>query len=140
MSQTTPDMKLPDIADAKISLPMKLVTIFLTVLLYPVAIIGRRLLGILEHSGEVLYLLIDTVRWIVRGIFRKKYRLGKNAIVSQICRIGVQSIFIVALVSGSVGLILALQLLRTGLRAHRSLRRSGRWLFLKRSKRSKQAP
>ncbi len=103
-------MKLPDIADAKISLPMKLVTIFLTVLLYPVAIIGRRLLGILEHSGEVLYLLIDTVRWIVRGIFRKKYRLGKNAIVSQICRIGVQSIFIVALVSGSVGLILALQL------------------------------
>tara|TARA_R110002073_G_scaffold336260_1_gene531415 strand:- start:176091 stop:176987 length:897 start_codon:yes stop_codon:yes gene_type:complete len=110
MSQTTPDMKLPDIADAKISLPMKLVTIFLTVLLYPVAIIGRRLLGILEHSGEVLYLLIDTVRWIVRGIFRKKYRLGKNAIVSQICRIGVQSIFIVALVSGSVGLILALQL------------------------------
>ena len=103
-------MKLPDIADAKISLPMKLVTIFLTVLLYLVAIIGRRLLGILEHSGEVLYLLIDTVRWIVRGIFRKKYRLGKNAIVSQICRIGVQSIFIVALVSGSVGLILALQL------------------------------
>ena len=80
------------------------------VLLYPVAILGRRALGILEHSGEVMYLLVDSIRWLLRGVFRKKYRLGKNAIVSQICRIGVQSIFIVALVSGSVGLILALQL------------------------------
>lgn len=80
------------------------------VILYPIAIIGRRILGILDHTGEVYYLFVDTTRWLRRGIFRKKYRLGKSAIVSQICRIGVQSIFIVALVSGSVGLILALQL------------------------------
>ena len=80
------------------------------VMLYPIALIGRRAIGILDHTGEVLYLLVDTTRWFLRGVFRPKYRLGKNAIISQICRIGVQSIFIVALVSGSVGLILALQL------------------------------
>ena len=80
------------------------------IVLYPIAIIGRRVIGILEHTGEVFYLLVDASRWLWRGLFRKKYRLGKNAIVSQICRVGVQSIFIVALVSGSVGLILALQL------------------------------
>jgi phospholipid/cholesterol/gamma-HCH transport system permease protein len=82
----------------------------LLILLYPIAIIGRRIIGILDHTGEVLYILIDASKWLFRGIFRSQYRLGKNAIISQICRIGVQSIFIVALVSGAVGLILALQL------------------------------
>jgi phospholipid/cholesterol/gamma-HCH transport system permease protein len=80
------------------------------VLLYPIALIGRRIIGVLDHTGEVLYMLIDASRWLGRGVFRPKYRLGKNAIVSQIVRIGVQSIFIVGLVSGAVGLILALQL------------------------------
>ncbi len=80
------------------------------ILLYPIAVVGRRIIGILDHTGEVLYLLTDTVRWMIRGMCNRKYRLGKNAIISQVCRIGVQSIFIVALVSGAVGLILALQL------------------------------
>lgn len=78
--------------------------------LYPVAVLGRRTIGVLDHTGDVLYLLFDTVRWFVRGLCSRKYRLGKSAIISQICRIGVQSIFIVSLVSASVGLILALQL------------------------------
>ncbi len=89
---------------------VKVLVFVIKLLLFPIAIIGRRTLGILNHSGEVLYLLIDASKWLLRGVFQRKYRLGKNAIVSQICRIGVQSIFIVALVSGSVGLILALQL------------------------------
>ncbi len=89
--------------------PRHLSLIFV-VLLYPVAIVGRRFIGILDHVGEVFYLLVDTTRWFLRGVFRSQYRLGKSAIVSQICRIGVQSIFIVALVAGAVGLILALQL------------------------------
>jgi len=78
--------------------------------LYPIALIGRRIIGVLDHTGEVFYLLVDATRWLYRGLFRPQYRLGKNAIVSQICRIGVQSIFIVGLVSAAVGLILALQL------------------------------
>tara|TARA_R110002072_G_scaffold150953_1_gene299739 strand:- start:81449 stop:82327 length:879 start_codon:yes stop_codon:yes gene_type:complete len=80
------------------------------VLLLPIALIGRRLIGILDHTGEIVYLLVDASRWLWRGLTKKRYRLGRSAIVSQICRIGVQSIFIVALVSGAVGLILALQL------------------------------
>ncbi len=80
------------------------------VLLLPIALIGRRLIGILDHTGEIVYLLVDASRWLWRGLTKRRYRLGRSAIVSQICRIGVQSIFIVALVSGAVGLILALQL------------------------------
>ena len=80
------------------------------VLLLPIALIGRRAIGILDHTGEIVYLLVDASRWLWRGLTKKRYRLGRSAIVSQICRIGVQSIFIVALVSGAVGLILALQL------------------------------
>lgn len=80
------------------------------VVLYPVAVIGRRVLGIVSHTGEVVHLLLNASRWLWRGLTKKKYRLGKSAIVSQIVRIGVRSIFIVTIVSGAVGLILALQL------------------------------
>ncbi|MCA9302954.1 MAG: ABC transporter permease, partial [Phycisphaerales bacterium] len=90
--------------------PPKRMNPLLVVVLYPIALIGRRALGILDHAGEVLNLLFETARWFLRSVFLRKYRLGKSAIVSQICRIGVQSIFIVVLVSGAVGLILALQL------------------------------
>lgn len=86
-----------------------LVTLLLPVLV-PIALIGRRVIGVLDHTGDVVYLLSDTLKWFLRGLFTRKYRLGKNAIVSQICRVGVESIFIVSLVSGAVGLILALQL------------------------------
>jgi len=86
------------------------VVLLLLPVLYPIALIGRKVLGILDHTGDVVYLLFDSTRWLVRGMCTKKYRLGKSAIVSQVCRIGVESIFIVSLVSGAVGLILALQL------------------------------
>ncbi len=80
------------------------------VVLYPVAIIGRRTLGILSHTGEVFYMLWTATQWLWRGLTDRKYRLGKSAIISQVVRIGVRSIFIVVIVSGAVGLILALQL------------------------------
>lgn len=79
-------------------------------LLYPLALIGRRVLGVLDHTGDVLYLLFDTLRWFFRGLFVRRFRLGRSAIISQVVRVGVESIFIVSLVSGAVGLILALQL------------------------------
>lgn len=110
MAPPTHETNTQSPTNAQRSLLTKVFTFLVKASLFPLALIGRRAIGILEHTGEVLYLLIDTIRWIFRGIFRKKYRLGKNAIVSQVCRIGVQSIFIVGLVSGSVGLILALQL------------------------------
>tara|TARA_E500000318_G_scaffold1676_2_gene2157 strand:- start:2677 stop:3546 length:870 start_codon:yes stop_codon:yes gene_type:complete len=86
------------------------VPVMLLPVLLPIAMIGRRTIGVLDHTGDVVYLLSDTVRWFCRGLCTRKYRLGKSAIVSQICRVGVESIFIVSLVSAAVGLILALQL------------------------------
>ncbi len=86
------------------------VPVMLLPVLLPIAMIGRRTIGVLDHTGDVVYLLSDTVRWFFRGLCTRKYRLGKSAIVSQICRVGVESIFIVSLVSAAVGLILALQL------------------------------
>ena len=90
--------------------PPKRMNPLLVVVLYRIALIGRRALGILDHAGEVLNLLFETARWFLRSVVLRKYRLGKSATVSQISRIGVQSISIVVLVSGAVGLILALQL------------------------------
>ncbi|MHA7811955.1 MAG: MlaE family ABC transporter permease [Phycisphaerales bacterium] len=86
------------------------VPVMLVPILLPIAIVGRRAIGVLDHTGDVFYLLTDTTKWFFRGLFSRKYRLGKSAIVSQIVRVGVESIFIVSLVSGAVGLILALQL------------------------------
>lgn len=82
----------------------------LTMLAIPFDWIGARALGVLEHVGSTLNLFIEAVRWILRCGTSKQYRLGRAAIVSQILRVGVRSIAIISLVSGSVGLILALQM------------------------------
>lgn len=75
-----------------------------------VGALGKRVIGVLDHVGDSIFLLGDTLRWVLAGLFVRRVRLGRNAIVSQIIRVGVRSIFIVSLVSGAVGLILALQL------------------------------
>jgi phospholipid/cholesterol/gamma-HCH transport system permease protein len=72
--------------------------------------IGERILSTLAHIGDLIILMLQTVRWIARGAFDKKVRKGNAALIFQIVRVGVRSIFIVSLVSGCVGLILALQL------------------------------
>ena len=80
-------------------------------LLIPVEVIGGRVLGLLDHIGGMVLLLGDAAGWVVRGIRApKRVRIGRAAIVSQIIRVGVKSIGIVSLLSGCVGLILALQL------------------------------
>ncbi len=96
--------------DAPSEHPEKKVPILALIALYPIGLIGRRARGITGHTGEVFYLLAESTRWLWRGLTIRKYRLGKSAIVSQVVRIGVRSIFIVSIVSGAVGLILALQL------------------------------
>lgn len=90
--------------------PPSRLPLLVLLILYPIALIGRRVLGIVSHTGEVYYMLSTATRWLWRGLIKKRYRLGKNAIISQVVRIGVQSISIVMIVSGAVGLILALQL------------------------------
>ncbi len=59
--------------------------------------------------GELMLLLADTLRWMGRTIVLRRARFGFHATVSQILRVGVRSIGIVMLVSGSIGIILAFQ-------------------------------
>ena len=73
-------------------------------------VVGRKVVTALTQIGGLFYLLWDSAVWVWRGFTEKKVRIGKAAVVSQIVRVGVRSIFIVSLVSGVVGLILALQL------------------------------
>jgi len=75
-----------------------------------VEFLGKRALAMLETIGSAWYLLLDASVWLVRGITQKRVRIGKQAIVSQLVRVGVRSIFIISLVSGCVGFILALQM------------------------------
>lgn len=72
--------------------------------------LGARSLDMLEHVGSLWFLLLDAGVWVAKRFTRRKVRLGRAAMVSQIVRVGVSSIFIVCLVSGSIGFILGLQM------------------------------
>lgn len=79
-------------------------------LLRPLDIVGGGLLDLLEHIGSAFWLLFATIGWVIKSFTHKRVRVGRAAIISQMVRIGVRSVFIVSLVSGCVGLILAFQL------------------------------
>lgn len=72
--------------------------------------IGARIFGTIRHVGHLSYLLLDATRWVLRGLFTKRVRPGGAAMIAQIVRVGVASIFIVSLVSSAIGFILALQM------------------------------
>jgi len=79
--------------------------------LAPIAYVGMRTLNVLDHIGSMVMLLSEASSWLVRAARNpRRVRLGHAAIISQIVRIGARSIFIISLVSGCIGLILALQL------------------------------
>jgi phospholipid/cholesterol/gamma-HCH transport system permease protein len=71
---------------------------------------GRRIIGVFGHIGELWTLLATSVTWMARSFTSPKVRLGRSAIISQLVRVGVQSILIVALVSGAIGFILGFQM------------------------------
>jgi phospholipid/cholesterol/gamma-HCH transport system permease protein len=60
--------------------------------------------------GGVSYLLLDVGVWLWRITVRRRVRLGRTALVTQMVRIGVRSIGIVMLVCACIGFILALQM------------------------------
>jgi len=78
--------------------------------LSPVEAFGAKSLDLLAHIGYTLLLAFEAVQWLFIAIAKPSIRVGWAAIVSQIIRVGVRSIGIVSLVSGAVGLILALQM------------------------------
>lgn len=71
---------------------------------------GDLVLDVLDRVGSSVLLLQEVLRWIWRSMTRPKVRIGRPAIISQLVRVGVRSVFIVSLVSGCVGLILVLQM------------------------------
>ena len=75
----------------------------------PLELIGRLARNTLGFLGSIIWLGIDLLSWIWEALVRKRVRFGQAAFVSQMVRVGVKSIAIVVLVSGSIGLILALQ-------------------------------
>ncbi len=77
---------------------------------FPLFVIGSLTINSLEQIGRAVYLLVSMLGWIYRAMTIKKVRIGRAAIVTQTVRVGVRSVFIVSLVSGCVGLILAFQL------------------------------
>ena len=79
-------------------------------ILRAVDFVGHRTLSILDHIGAVLYLVVRAHHIVIRSFRDRRVRIGYGAIVSQVIRIGVRSLFIVSLVSACVGLILTLQM------------------------------
>jgi len=72
--------------------------------------VGRGFISLLEEVGGSWRLLIDAMRWIYRACSRRKIRLGRAAVVSQVVRVGVRAVLIISLVSAAVGFILGLQM------------------------------
>ena len=69
-----------------------------------------------EIWGEVLGLigswanmLFDVLVWMVRSLIQRRARFGAQSLSVQVVRVGTRSIGIVLLVSGCIGVILALQ-------------------------------
>lgn len=72
--------------------------------------LGAHPMHLLDYIGGIIYLLLETMLWVWRGLVLRRVRFGRFALYSQICRVGVRSVGVIALVSGSIGLILALQM------------------------------
>jgi len=71
---------------------------------------GGHVVGVVASVGGLTRLILDTLGWMYRGLILRRVRIGRRAILSQIVRIGVQSIAVICLVNAAIGAILALQM------------------------------
>jgi phospholipid/cholesterol/gamma-HCH transport system permease protein len=74
---------------------------------------GQHAAGFVEFVGSLAILCADTFRWAFRALTQSGVRIGKENLLSQMVRVGVRSIPIVALVQVFIGIILALQMAPT---------------------------
>lgn len=65
--------------------------------------------GLLTLVGSWSWLLYDVLVWVVRALLYRRARFGAQELAAQVVRVGVRSVGIVMLVSGCIGIILALQ-------------------------------
>lgn len=75
-----------------------------------VAMIGAPLASGVRYIGGLTLLVTASVGWIWRSAVLRKVRFGRYALYSQMVRVGVRSLPVIALVSACMGLILALQM------------------------------
>jgi len=62
------------------------------------------------YIGGVWRLVAISMLWVWRSLTQRKIRFGRPALYAQLVRLGVRSIGVITLVSGCIGLILALQM------------------------------
>ena len=72
--------------------------------------LGGRVLDQVGYIGGLFSLTVELTAWVIRPFTQRNIRLGRQALYAQVVRIGVKSIAIIALISGCIGLILALQM------------------------------
>lgn len=72
--------------------------------------LGRPAVHTFDYIGGVFMLLAESVWWIFRSLILRQVRFGRMALYSQMIRLGVRSIGVIALVSACIGLILTLQM------------------------------
>lgn len=72
--------------------------------------LGAPLVHVLTYVGGLWNLGAQTLRWGWRSAVLRQVRFGRPAFYTQIVRVGVRSVAVVALVSACIGLILALQM------------------------------
>lgn len=75
--------------------------------------VGRRVAGFFEFTGGLVALLLEAVRWTVRGLVIPRVRFRRAELAYQMTRVGVRSIPIIVLVQMFIGIILALQMAPT---------------------------
>jgi len=70
--------------------------------------VGRSVIRFLEHLSSIYYLFKETLYWVVAAPLKGR-RLRVGATIEQMVEVGVQSLFIVVLISFFLGVILAMQ-------------------------------
>ncbi|MGB0684134.1 MAG: MlaE family ABC transporter permease [Magnetovibrionaceae bacterium] len=70
--------------------------------------VGRNTVTFIEEVGNCGWLVVESIFWLVRGpSLRQPVRIA--AVVEQMMEIGVRAIFIVGLLAGTIGIMLAIQ-------------------------------
>ncbi len=72
--------------------------------------LGSASLGIAIYVGGLTNLTRVTLGWFWRSTFAREVRFGRFALYSQMVRLGVRAISVTMLVSGCIGVILAMQM------------------------------
>tara|TARA_Y100000588_G_scaffold393330_1_gene508906 strand:- start:732 stop:1595 length:864 start_codon:yes stop_codon:yes gene_type:complete len=71
---------------------------------------GAPVVALLIYIGGLATLIAETTAWVWRSVALRRVRLGRRGLYTQITRVGIHSMAVIALVSGCIGVILALQM------------------------------